>query len=81
MKKVGTDRGAGGPRPRSRDLAEQRGPVTDRSEGNAEGVDGATVAGNPAVGRAQKKRRRSKADAQPEIHPGQMTIFDFLGEG
>ena len=67
------------PCPRNRDLSGHSGPVTDRSEGNAEGVDGARVSGDLAAERA-KKRRRSKVDGLPEIHPDQMTIFDFLGE-
>jgi hypothetical protein len=71
--------------PRNRTLAGEVGAVTDRREGNAEGVDGRELPGQPAAKEARRstrvKHRGGRRDSElPFIHPGQLTIFDLLGE-
>jgi hypothetical protein len=63
--------------PRNRSRTGEVEAVTDQREGNAEGVDGLALAGQRV---ATGSRQRSRESGLPFIHPGQMTIFDLLGE-
>jgi len=61
--------------------------TTEYDPAFGQGTDTRVTRGSDAPGQNEpptktgRRARRSKADELPFIHPGQLTVFDFLGGG
>jgi hypothetical protein len=74
------DSAVGQPLDREASKCRRRSAQTDSDESPDLAPDGASGSA-PETGHKQLGRKGSKPSDLPYVHPGQMTVFDLLGDG